>query len=365
MKTDKTATENATKFEYFITITPLGFLYGSAGRFLSPENLVGRSGTSFHPNAATLSGVFANDFQGDQDKLENLQLAGPFWSFKEKDDSINDFFIPTPMNCLVEDNQIKYIMIWYQEKWQTYTDNKWQIAPSGKFQNKTWISISDWEKLQQTNSKLSDISVHLDPWKFHPHLHPQLEENERITKKGELFLENAVELDPNTCLVYLSSTKLCDGWYRFGGEGHIVEIKSIPIENTVKHWLNQPLTRAFSLITPAIWGSNRFSFRAPKINQEKGQLYWGDKEVKGLLTKHPTTHRYRLGNRQEGHQTHQPKLLSRGRYAVPSGSVYVLDEPLNSTWQHLEDSWFPREGYYSMKRWGCGLALPLESAVFH
>lgn len=36
-------------FQYLILIQPLGFLYGSAGRFLSPENLVGRSGTSFPP----------------------------------------------------------------------------------------------------------------------------------------------------------------------------------------------------------------------------------------------------------------------------------------------------------------------------
>lgn len=42
------STENNQKppFQYLIIIKPLGFLYGSAGRFLSPDNLVGRSGTS-------------------------------------------------------------------------------------------------------------------------------------------------------------------------------------------------------------------------------------------------------------------------------------------------------------------------------
>ena len=68
--------------------------------------------------------------------------------------------------------------------------------------------------------------------------------------------------------------------------------------------------------------------------------------------------RHRLGNKSEGHQPHQPKLLSRGRYAVPAGTVYVLDRPLDRTWQQWDESWFPREGY-SYKRWGCGLALPL------
>ncbi len=391
-QTTKIQTKSTTSFQYLITIKPLGFLYGSAGRFLSPENLVGRSGTSFPPNAATLSGVFAHHFNGDQNTLDNLQLAGPFWSFLE---DVNNFFVPTPMNCLsggktLKDkiNKLEYLKIknlinlckFCQNKWLNYEEmiskannnNKLKICnlpPTGKFESKTWIAISDWEKLQKTNTNLSDISVYLDPWQFNPHLHPKLEDKERITQEGELFLENAVELNPNTCLVYLSNIELPSGWYRFGGEGHIVEIESTPIEETVeekktaKYWLNQPLKTAFALITPAIWGSNRFSFRAPKMNQETGQLYWGEKEVKALLTKHPITHRYRLGNRKNGHQKHQPKLLSRGRYAVPSGSVYVLDEPLNCTWQNLEDSWFPREGYYSMKRWGCGLALPLESAI--
>jgi CRISPR-associated protein Cmr3 len=36
-------------FKYLISIEPLGLLYGSAGGFLSPESLVGRSGESFPP----------------------------------------------------------------------------------------------------------------------------------------------------------------------------------------------------------------------------------------------------------------------------------------------------------------------------
>jgi len=44
-------------FKYLISISPLGLMYGSAGAFLSPENLVGRSGAKFPPDAATLSGL--------------------------------------------------------------------------------------------------------------------------------------------------------------------------------------------------------------------------------------------------------------------------------------------------------------------
>jgi hypothetical protein len=39
----------------------------------------------------------------------------------------------------------------------------------------------------------------------------------------------------------------------------------------------------------------------------------------------------------------------------------VLKEPLSS-WQKWDEDWFPKEGV-SFKRWGCGLALPLESVL--
>jgi CRISPR-associated protein Cmr3 len=56
------------------------------------------------------------------------------------------------------------------------------------------------------------------------------------------------------------------------------------------------------------------------------------------------------------------KLLSRGRYAVPAGSVYVLEEAVDKPWQDWDVNWFPQEGP-SLKRWGCGLALALASAI--
>ena len=65
-------------FQHLITIEPLGLLYGSAGRFLSPDNLVGRSGNSFPPSAVTLAGVFAHAL--GKNKLADLTVAGPFWA---------------------------------------------------------------------------------------------------------------------------------------------------------------------------------------------------------------------------------------------------------------------------------------------
>jgi CRISPR-associated protein Cmr3 len=48
-------------FTHLLQITPLGLLYGSAGGFLSPENLVGRSGNKFPPSSATVSGLIQKE----------------------------------------------------------------------------------------------------------------------------------------------------------------------------------------------------------------------------------------------------------------------------------------------------------------
>jgi len=58
-------TENQDKnkkmmFKYLAIIEPLGFLYGSAGRFLSPENLVGRSGANFPQFLPLIAAHFGN-----------------------------------------------------------------------------------------------------------------------------------------------------------------------------------------------------------------------------------------------------------------------------------------------------------------
>jgi CRISPR-associated protein Cmr3 len=92
-------------------------------------------------------------------------------------------------------------------------------------------------------------------------------------------------------------------------------------------------------------------------NQEKNSEWVPAWQLETLLTERPSPFRYRLGG--EG----QTKRLSRGRYAVPPGTVYVLKEPLDKCedkcWEDWPEEWFPKEGV-SFKRWGCGLALPLD-----
>ena len=347
-----------TDFKYLITIQPLGLLYGSAGKFLSPENLVGRSGTRFPPSAATLSGLFAAAYAENQQLptlTQQLRLAGPFWA---KEDTPQNFYIPTPMNCLVEDKRIQHVLQWS-------SDQGWHPQNiTGKFQKGTWLSIDDyWTHFAIANATSPSppnpgvIAIPDVPWKQTPHLHPRLSTDQRRVDidndQGSLFLENAVALDPDHCLVYLSSLELKDGWYRFGGEGHMVDLTCLELSETNRQRFQTPVGHCFTLITPAVWGSNRLSRRLPDA--------WPDDVV--IFTARPNPFRYRLGHQknkagQDIHRTHQPKLLSRGRYAMPAGSIYILKQSLGP-WQCDTDwpeAWFPKEGP-SLKRWGCGLAL--------
>ena len=238
-------------FQYLIVISPLGLLYGSAGRFLSPENLVGRSGTSFPPSAATLSGLYAAH---STDDLKDLQLAGPFWAYS---DDPQNFYVPMPFNYLVENGKIKHQLSWNSDlkEWQTEEGE----SPTGKFdKGNTWVAIAQWDNPQQ---------AHTNPWQYLPHLHPRLKLEERRVdvdrNRGSLFLENAVQMNPDTCLIYLANIPIENGWYRFGGEGHMVDLQCIKIADAIEQRLKKSVGDRFALITPAVWGSNRLSYREP------------------------------------------------------------------------------------------------------
>jgi CRISPR-associated protein Cmr3 len=365
-------------FNSLIVIEPLGLLYGSAGRFLSPDNLVGRSGSSFPPSAATLSGIFVAAL--GKDNVKNLFIAGPFWSdSKDLGDSENqNFYVPTPKTYLVKADRkqedrlvtgtIDKTLTW-QSQTRVWRDQEGEF-PVGKFSSPGWLAIQDWPKSKAEHPK----KVCFSPWESITHLHPKLKPDERRVievnandpnKPGSLFAEHSIQMKPCTCLVYLATHKLPDGWYRFGGEGHMVEITSYDIGKPMSSLLQQDLGNAFALITPAVWGSQRHSYRAPI--ERAGELYWSrdvhdnpTNQVIGLLTERPHSYRYRLGS-LENAQPHEAKRLSRGRYAVPASSVYVVEQPIKA-WHEWSEDLFPREGV-SYKRWGCGLALPLPQAA--
>lgn len=345
-------------FTHLIIIEPLGLLYGSSGRFLSPDNLVGRSGSSFPPTAATLSGLFAAS-QDENADIRDLMLAGPFWgNVDELTSSEQNFYVQTPKNYLVKNEKIVDKLSWNREHeaWK----NKDNQTPVGKYDNNTWLAINNWNNPKE---------VKKNPWKFLAHLHPRLELEERHVirnseEQGSLFLENSVQMETGTCLVYLSNTELKNGWYRFGGEGHMVDVRCEPLSQSLTDLFKKPVGNKFALITPAVWGSNRLSKRVPVCLEKRDRTFYQQEEpipenqeknvweLEALFTARPIPFRYRLGGKGE------TKLLSRGRYAVPAGTVYILEKPIEKSWQDWDVNWFPRERP-SLKRWGCGLALPL------
>jgi CRISPR-associated protein Cmr3 len=344
-------------YRYLIIINPLGFLYGTAGAFLSPENLVGRSGNKFPPDASTLSGLFfaANKIQPfiDHQELKKLHLAGPFWA---KLDNPQYFYLPIPWTKIINHEKGE------TDEWEIKNQNWYRSEATREIEpDCRWHTINYWN--DSAKSLLNNGGVGKDPWKYISVLHPKLDKNERcVQEEGGLFLENSVQMVYHlqddeiheTCLVYLSTHELPPGWYCFGGESHIVEITSMELfkNNPILKLLKQKIQRSCALITPGVWGSTRFSRRYPDPQ------YTTFPQPSHILTDRPSPYRYRVGdNKGRGR-------LGRGRYAVPAGTVYIFDEPLNKSWWGEENEpgfpseWFPNEGF-SLKQLGCGLCLPL------
>jgi len=353
-------------FKYLITIQPLGLMYGSAGAFLSPENLVGRSGAKFPPDAATVSGLIfsANKdqrFASHEDLTENLRVAGPFWAFVDAED---DFYVPLPRHKVIgKDDYDEWIIKNYKWHLKSQIENSAQDSEKKKDESEyRWLRIDYWDDLPETihgDRKADYPSVAENCWKYVPVLHPQLKKDERhVLPEDGLFLENAVQMEDDTCLVYLSTYSLEDGWYQFGGEGHMVEVKSIelPDNHPLLKRLREPIQKSFALITSGVWGSNQLSYRYPKQ-----QAFAKDNCKTALLTDKAVPYRYRIGygeKKKENFRDRDPGRLSRGRYAVPSGSVYVLREPLNEPWWKFSPEWFPEKGL--LQKFGCGLCLPVH-----
>jgi CRISPR-associated protein Cmr3 len=350
-------------FKYLIVVRPLGFLYASAGAFLSPENLVGRSGTKFPPDAAALSGLilrasYEQKLPNHKELKQNLTVAGAFWA---KDDKPQDFYVPIPRSLIIgKENADEWEML--DGKWEkdctkdVDADYKWQSI-------RYWDNPLDeiFKNRQNSKDKQKYIldSAAEPPWKFTSMLHPTLEKDQRHVRlpqeendRGSLFLENAIQMDEDSCLVYLSTHRIEHGWYRFGGENHMVEITCQDLEQNILNLFNEPIRRSFALICPAVWGNNNLSVRYP-------QAFKAGEKPPQMLTDRPVTFRYRMGSN-----------LGIGRYAVPSGTVYVLKHPLDeehNTWWKFSNRWFPQSNEdkdfdkrpLPLKHLGCGLCLPI------
>ncbi len=351
-------------------------MYGSAGGFLSPENLVGRSNTKFPPDAATVAGLLLNANREqrfiDPDLLkQKLVVAGPFWS-RDRDHP-QRFYVPIPRHRLIgkEDH----------DEWQLVKKPK--PSPAQEPANGQWLlnqhqwhrpkkeleAAYSWQTIDAWDVPLDEFkereAVAEVPWRSAPFLHPKIKPDERhVVDKDGLFLENAVQLPEDVCLVYLTNIDQGEltpfaGWYRLGGEGHLVEIENhaLSSQHKINRLLQQKIDHAFALITPGVWGSNKLSYRYPQHSS------FPNRDLK-LLTDKAVPYRYRIGQAKaervgDRYNASATGRLSRGRYAVPAGSVYVFREPLNMTWWDFPDEWFPKEGF-PLKHLGCGLCLPVN-----
>ena len=378
-------------FKFLIKIQPLGLMYGSAGTFLSPENLVGRSGEKFPPEAATLSGLIFSANKPDPQALEdlryNLRVAGPFWAKCEKPGDEQYFYVPMPRHKIIGENENDFDEFKLKSgKWKlTSEPDENELDKESEFEHQHeakkveseyfWLRIDYWDESPANISFAKDEgTVAKIPWKFVSILHPKIQKEQRnVMGEDGLFLEYAVQMEDDTCLIYLSTHDLKPGWYQLGGENHIVEINSIEISSSTLKLLNEPIKRSFALITPGVWGSNKLSYRYPKhpdfLQHKRPQM----------LTEKAVPYRYRIGHGETINEKRKAGRLGRGRYAVPAGSVYVFKEPLGKNWWHFPDDWFPdarsaekaklpyKKGldekkpvFSLLKNMGCGLCLPVK-----
>jgi CRISPR-associated protein Cmr3 len=361
-------------FAHLILLEPLGLLYGSLGRLLSPEALTGRASEHFPPDSPALSGLLAARL--DRQQVWDLHTAGPFWL-----DPNEGLMLPAPLTLLQERHGDTGR---FSERRLVWSEGDGDLSPSGwrpsdwgpsdwgpsngsplprKAPSGGWIALKDWSLVGQPDEK---IAIHDNPWQAVPHLHPKLQEDERISAgQGALFLEYGIALLPEVMLAYLSSHAIEEGVYRFGGEGHLVQLRCQPIPPLLEALLSRPLTAPFALITPGVWGGPKLSLREPlDTTVPNGRFPWHRYgQAPGILTDKPRPWRHRLGI---GDGIPGPdgktkrRRLSRGRWAVPAGSCYQLSGDPLEPWMEWHESWFPKEGF-SFKQLGTALALPVHA----
>jgi CRISPR-associated protein Cmr3 len=340
----------AVMFKYIITVQPLGFMYASAGAFLSPDNLVGRSGAKFPPDTGAIAGLFFSTDRvqssvNHEDLKLNLTVAGPFWTEEIEDPEY--FYVPVPKHRIIAKD--------CTDEWRI-EDHEWKRRDRKLKAEFSWQKINYWN--DDTKHIQEEGISQKKPWEFVPVLHPSLQDEQRHVKSSDgLFVEQAVQLREDVALVYLSTHPIKDNCYRFGGEGHIVEVKCKPLdkEGFISTLLKKPIKRCCALISPGVWGSENLSYRYPKHPDFP-------KRRPQMLTERPVPFRYRLGAKKN--DSMQQSRLSRGRYAVPAGSVYIFNKPLGKTWWDFPEGYFPKEGF-SLKQLGCGLCLPIDIQGVH
>jgi CRISPR-associated protein Cmr3 len=382
-------------FHHLLLLEPLGLLYGSSGRLLSPETLTGRAAEHFPPDSPTIAGLIASQLERprgvrrEDTPLWNLHTAGPF-CFNSSD---NDLWLPAPFTLLQEEddasqtaddgmrkgpkpappnnellpqNHCKRHLIWQQGEDGSRPEG-WHPADGRGLPRKSskggWIRLRDWQHVADPGRLGTGLPIYANPWQAVPHLHPRLRDDERVSALDDaLFLEYGIAFEAGFCLAYLSSHPIPEGRYRFGGEGHLVELRCVKPPDLLVDLLQQELSGSFALITPGLWGGPRLSRREPlDTSQQPASQPWHRHGIPpAILTERPRPWRHQLGSPADIAVQQQRPRLSRGRWAVPAGTCYRVEGGL-PPWVAWHESWFPREGF-SFKQFGTALALPLHPA---
>lgn len=359
---------SAVPFAFQVQIEPLGLLYGSSGRLLSPEVLTGRAAEHFPPDAPAAAGLIAS--QLPREEVWHLHTAGPFWVRPD-----GELMLPAPMALLIQEDDTtgervsRQRLQWREGDGAHQPAGWWDLtepAPSKTNGSGGWLALHHWPHPANPTAPADGLPIHDDPWRAVPHLHPKLREDERVSaREGALFLEYGIALKPGVRLAYLSSHAVPEGVVRFGGEGHLAQVTCLPIPELLLELLRQPLTAPFALLTPGLWGGPKLSIREPIVTTvPPGHFPWHRQgQPPGILTDRPRPWRHRLGAGSRDPSPADPdnpskRRLSRGRWAVSAGSCYqIAGDPLPA-WADWPEPWFPKEGF-SFKQLGTALALSL------
>jgi CRISPR-associated protein Cmr3 len=344
-------------FRHLISLEPLGLLYGASGRYLSAENLTGAAGEHFPPDSPAFAGLIAAHLPDAA--VRDLITAGPFWCRPAAADL--DLHLPAPFTLLQESGSPTRC-VKAQLSWQNTPGCRgWQCSSEvpAKPEQGGWVPLRLWGDWSS-----ADLRVQTGPWKPVPHLHPRLRDDERVSvMEDALFLEYAIAIEPGVALAYLSSEGIEPGCYRFGGEGHLVQLRCHPVPQRLQQLLNPAdgfgPDRPLALITPGVWGSRKLSLREPLDDSRQPAVHpWHSQQLApGILTERPRPWRFRLGAGRDGKGR---RRLSRGRWCVPAGTCYALPPGLQiPPWADWPVSWFPGEGNLRLRHFGTALPLPL------
>ena len=144
-------------FKHLLLLEPLGLLYGSSGRMLSPESLTGRVSEHFPPDSPTLAGLIGSQLERvsgakkEDSPIRHLHTAGPFCF----DTKANNLWLPAPFTLLQQETGEGEPSL-RQLQWQRGDleggAGSWQPLDGApmprKYRRGGWVALRHWHQLR-------------------------------------------------------------------------------------------------------------------------------------------------------------------------------------------------------------------------